>query len=57
MNEDELFNQLGIGEFDGGSLVLHETYQSFVRAGFNEEQAFELTKAIIVAHIQGSYLA
>lgn len=56
MNEDELFNSLGMNEIDGSGVVLHETYESFERAGFSEEQAFELTKAIIVAHIQGSYL-
>lgn len=55
-NNDELFESLNFGEIDGAGVTLHEMFESMVRAGFNDEQAFELTKTIIAAHIQGSYL-
>ena len=32
---------------------LHEVYETYVQAGFTEQQAFELTKAILLANVGG----
>ena len=35
------------GQYDDTATELHNMYQSFVKAGFTEEQSWELTKTII----------
>ncbi|MCX5144632.1 hypothetical protein [Streptomyces sp. NBC_00338] len=33
---------------------VHELYQSYVDAGFTEQQALELTKAVLIAGVGGA---
>ncbi|MET4670852.1 MULTISPECIES: hypothetical protein [Streptomyces] len=40
-------------ELAAASAQLHEMYQAYVDAGFTEQQALDLTKAVIVANIGG----
>ncbi|MFE7485447.1 hypothetical protein [Streptomyces sp. NPDC057552] len=40
-------------ELAAAAVQLHEMYQAYVGAGFTEQQALELTKAVIVANIGG----
>ena len=36
----------GMGE---GAIAMHELYMSFVQAGFNEDQAFQLVRDVVSA--------
>lgn len=40
-----------ITELAAGAAQLHEVYLAYINAGFTEMQAFELTKAILVASV------
>ncbi|MFD3740457.1 hypothetical protein [Streptomyces sp. NPDC058629] len=40
-------------ELAAAAAQLHEMYQAYVDAGFTEQQALDLTKAVIVANIGG----
>lgn len=42
-------NELGNGEMNTAAIHVHELYMSYTRAGFSEEQAFELTKLSLMA--------
>ena len=56
-DDNELFDSLKFGEFDEAAIAMHETFESFLSAGFSDDQAFQLTRTVLAAHIQGSYLA
>lgn len=49
-NED-----FGISALAADAIAIHEIYQSFVTAGFNEEQAFKMVQTIISAQIMGGH--
>ncbi|SDL27970.1 hypothetical protein SAMN05421806_12536 [Streptomyces indicus] len=40
-----------ITQLAAAAVQLHEAYLAYVNAGFTEDQAFELTKAILVASL------
>ncbi|MGQ4733313.1 hypothetical protein ACUN3E_37360 [Streptomyces sp. Ju416(a)] len=40
-------------ELAAAAVQLHEMHQAYVEAGFTEQQALDLTKAVIVANIGG----
>lgn len=40
-----------ITELAAAAVQLHELYSAYIEAGFSEAQAFELTKAILVAGV------
>ena len=41
---------------DGSATLLHEMYEGFVRAGFNEEQAFKLLLTMVAIEMSGGPL-
>jgi hypothetical protein len=43
-----------ITELAAGAAQLHEAYLAYCNAGFTEDQAFELVRAILVASIGGA---
>lgn len=38
-------------ELAAGAAQVHEMYLAYIQAGFTEQQAFELTKSILIASI------
>lgn len=38
-----------MGSLDEGAIAAHELFESFVRAGFTEEQAMQIVTAQIIA--------
>ncbi|MFI7890861.1 hypothetical protein ACIFUY_06310 [Streptomyces sp. CACIS-1.16CA] len=40
-------------ELAAAAVQLHEMHQAYVAAGFTEQQALELVKAVIVANVGG----
>lgn len=42
-----------ITELAAGAAQLHEVYLAYRNAGFTEQQAFDLTKAVLLAHLGG----
>jgi hypothetical protein len=41
-----------LGELAVGAIQLHEIYRSYIAAGFTNEQAFELSKTILVTTLK-----
>lgn len=55
--EEQKFNEYiaklagdGRGQFEILAVTLHESFVAFLSAGFNDQQALELTKALIGAN-------
>lgn len=45
--KDELNAQSKKEQFDKAAMEVRESYDSFVKAGFSEEQAWEITRTLI----------
>ncbi|MGW7087525.1 hypothetical protein ACWGH2_29070 [Streptomyces sp. NPDC054871] len=42
-----------ITELAAGAVQLHEVYLAYLDAGFTHDQAFDLTKAVLLASLDG----
>lgn len=49
---EKAFNSGGDDTFDRGAVALHDMFESYVRAGFTEEQAMEIITTILSVQLQ-----
>lgn len=48
-----MYEEEGQGHLNTAGINLHELYLSYVRAGFTEEQSFELVKITLQGAVNG----